>query len=142
MAQREAKKLGITFNFKRLSNNLQRQYGKKVENAIENTANNAKNTYAKASNSKQNKQFQKQASQATFNGVITRIQNQVKKQLNQVPNKQAKDNLIALLNNGAKQAREQLKKQQLLDQNIKNTVNAALPKVQGEGAKLQKQIDE
>merc|ERR1711997_1046780 len=137
-----AKRVGIDFKFNTVKNKLRRQYNDQVVNAIENTANDAQNKYDKASKNRQNKQFQNKASKATFNGIITRIQTQVTKQLNQVPNKQAKDSLIALLNNGAKRARDQLKKEQLLNQNIKDTVNGALPRVQKEGAKLQKQIDD
>merc|ERR1719400_2072442 len=136
MAQKEAKKVGVNFNFKRVANNLQKQYGKKVENAVEKAANNAKQQVNQVRNSNKFKQNQKVANKATFKSVINNIQTQLTAQLEKVPNAQAKKNLIALLDNGAKQAKDRLRSQGLLAKNIKNTVNAKLPEAQNEGAKL------
>merc|ERR1712178_214432 len=93
---------------------------------------------------KNNQNFQKlqnQAQSATFNSVVSNIQKELKKQLQNVPNKQAKKNLISLLDQGAKEAKSALQKQQLLNKNIKKQVQAQKPFLQEEGGKLQQQID-
>merc|ERR1712115_281584 len=79
---------------------------------------------------------------ATFNSVVTNVQAELKKQLRNIPNAQAKKNLIALLDQGAKEAKSQLRKQGLGSKNIVNQAKAQIPKVEAQGALLQQQVND
>ena len=146
MAQKEAKKVGITFNFKKVMKNINEQYAGAAEDAIESAAAAAQNEF----NSRQaavqaNPEFQSkvnQAKKASFNSVVTNVQTQLKQQLQNIPNAQAKKNLIALLDQGAKEAKTQLRKQGLLNKNVVNQAKAQIPAVEQQGALLQQQINE
>ena len=146
MAQQEAKKVGIKFNFNQVMNNIQRQYAGAAANAIESAASDAENEYNNRKAAAQaNPEFQKQVKQAkkaSFNSVVTKVQAQLKKQLQNIPNAQAKKNLNALLDQGAKEAKSQLRKQGLLNKNIVNQAKAQIPAVEAQGALLQQKIDE
>ena len=146
MAQQEAKKVGIKFNFNQVMNNIQRQYAGAAANAIESAASDAENEYNNRKAAAQaNPEFQKQVKQAkkaSFNSVVTKVQAQLKKQLQNIPNAQAKKNLNALLDQGAKEAKSQLRKQGLLNKNIVNQAKAQIPTVKAQGALLQQKIDE
>merc|ERR1711972_910239 len=92
-----------------------------------------------------NPEFQRQVNQAkkaSFNSVVTNVQTQLKQQLRKIPNAQAKQNLIALLDQGAKEAKTQLRKQGLLNKNVVNQAKAQLPAVEQQGALLKQQINE
>merc|ERR1712187_80704 len=141
MAQQEAKKFGIKFNFKQVMNNVQSKYEVPAKKAINKAANNAQAQINQAKNNPDVQKLQNQYQSATFNSVVTIIQNELKKQLQNVPNKQAKKHLISLLDQGAKEAKTALQKQQLLNKNIKKQVEAQKPFLQQEGGKLQQQID-
>merc|ERR1711976_461369 len=146
MAQQEAKKIGITFNFKKVMNNINRQYGETAQNAIESAASDAENEFnARQAAVQADPEFQrqvKQAKKASFNSVVTKVQAELKKQLQNIPNAQAKKNLNALLDQGAKEAKSQLRKQGLLNKNIVNQAKAQIPAVKAQGALLQQKIDE
>merc|ERR1711972_827834 len=121
-------------------NKVEAKYKAPAKQAINKAANDAQAQIQ----SKNNQNFQKlqnQAQSATFNSVVSNIQKELKKQLQNVPNKKAKKNLISLLDEGAKQAKSALQKQQLLNKNIKKQVQAQKPFLQQEGGKLQQQID-
>merc|ERR1712178_450866 len=124
MAQQEAKKIGITFNFKKVMNNIERQYADAAANAIESAASDAENEFnARQAAVQADPEFQKQVNQAkkaSFNSVVTKVQAQLKKQLQNIPNAQAKKNLNALLDQGAQEAKSQLRKHGLLNKNIVN----------------------
>ena len=98
MAQQEAKKVGIKFNFKQVMNKVQAQYEAPAKQAINKAANNAQaqiqSQINQAKNNPQVQKLQNRAQTATFNSVISNIQNQLKKQLQKVPNNKAKKNLI------------------------------------------------
>merc|ERR1712117_340184 len=114
MAQKIGKEHGINFNFKNVANGLQKKYANKAQ----------------------------KASKATFNGILNNIQNQAKAQLQKIKDPKARKNLIALLDNGAQQAKDQLKKQRLLHANIKKTVETKVaPQLKERGGKLQNEID-
>ena len=146
MAQKEAKKVGITFNFKKVMKNINQQYAGKAQNAIEGAAAAAENEFnARQAAVQANPEFQSkvnQAKKASFNSVVTNVQTELKKQLQNIPNAQAKKNLIALLDQGAKEAKTQLRKQGLLNKNVVNQAKAQLPAVEQQGALLKQQINE
>merc|ERR1711972_494377 len=146
MGQQEAKKVGIKFNFNQVMNNINRQYADAAANAIESAASDAENEFNNRKAAAQaNPKFQRQVNQAkkaSFNSVVNNIQAQLKKQLQNIPNAQAKKNLNALLDQGAKEAKDQLRKQGLLNKNIVKQAKAQIPKVEAQGALLQQQINE
>merc|ERR1711972_462561 len=146
MAQQEAKKVGIKFNFNQVMNNIERQYKDAAANAIESAASDAENEFNnRKAAARANPEFQRQVNQAkkaSFNSVVTNVQTQLKQQLRKIPNDQAKQNLIALLDQGAKEAKTQLRKQGLLNKNIVKQAKAKIPAVEQQGALLQQQINE
>merc|ERR1712130_586369 len=142
MAQTEASKVGINFDFNQVGRSLQAKYGNQVVQYVENAAGNAQKTYKKTVNNPQFKQQQKKASKLNFNQAIDAIKAELNNQLQKVPNKEAKKNLVALLNNGAKQAKAQLRKQSLLQKNIQKTVNAAGKQQVGNAQKIANQAIE
>merc|ERR1711972_565693 len=93
MAQKEAKKVGINFNFNRVMNNINRQYGEAAQNAIESAASNAEKEFnARNAAVRADPEFQRQvnaAKKASFNSVVSSIQAQLKKQLQNIDNAQA-----------------------------------------------------
>merc|ERR1712115_345928 len=134
------------FNFNTVMNNINRQYADAAQAAIESAAAAAENQFnTQKANAESNPEFQKgvkQAQKATFNSVVTNVQAQLKKQLRNIPNAQAKKNLIALLDQGAKEAKSQLRKQGLGSKNIVNQAKAQIPKVEAQGALLQQQVND
>merc|ERR1712178_37147 len=134
MAQQEAKKVGIKFNFNQVMNNIERQYADAAANAIESAASNAENEFnARQVAVQADPEFQKQVNQAkkaSFNSVVTKVQAELKKQLQNIPNAQAKKNLNALLDQGAQEAKSQLRKHGLLNKNIVNQAKAQIPAVE------------
>merc|ERR1711972_1254462 len=101
MAQQEAKKVGIKFNFNQVMNNIERQYKDAAANAIESAASDAENEFnnrkAAAQANPEFKKQVKQAKKATFNSVVTNVQTELKKQLQNIPNAQAKKILSLFL---------------------------------------------
>merc|ERR1712117_125145 len=133
---------GINFNFQNVANGLQRKYANKAQKAIEAGAKNAQKKFNAQKNSQQARQFEQKANKATFNGILNNIQNQAKAQLQKIKDPKARKNLLALLDNGAQQAKDQLKKQRLLHANIKKTVETKVaPQLKERGGKLQNEID-
>merc|ERR1711972_1042571 len=122
MAQQEAKKVGIKFNFNQVMNNINRQYADAAANAIESAASDAETEFnARNAAVRADPEFQRQvnaAKKASVNSVVNSIQAELKKQLQNIDNAQAKKNLNALLDQGAKEAKDQLRKQGLLNKNI------------------------
>merc|ERR1712072_902811 len=94
MAQKEAKKVGIKFNFNQVMNNIERQYKDAAVNAIESAASDAQNkANAQIAAAQANQEVQRQlniAKKASFNSVVTNVQTQLKQQLRKIPNAQAK----------------------------------------------------
>merc|ERR1711972_993913 len=94
MAQQEAKKVGINFNFNRVMNNINRQYGEAAQNAIESAASDAENEFnARNAAVRADPEFQRQvnaAKKASFNSVVNSIQAELKKQLQNIDNAQTK----------------------------------------------------
>merc|ERR1712233_9257 len=130
MAQKEAEKVGITFNFNKVQQNLKNQFDDKFVDQVESLANKAQ-------------QF---ANRATFNGVVNNIQRELKAQLRQIPNAPAKKNLISLLDQGAAEAKNRLNAEGLGNKNIKKTAqqeyNKRLPQAQAEQAKLKQKLNQ
>merc|ERR1712154_580825 len=87
----------------------------------------AKKTYNQQVNSQEFQANKEAASKLTFNKAINAVQNQVTKQIKKIPNQQAKTNLIALLKNGAKEAKAELQNRKLLTKNIQETVEKKIP---------------
>merc|ERR1712127_12751 len=93
LAQAEAKKYGIEFDLDSVYASLKKQYGKQVQSAVNNQVANAqgfaKNNQIEANLEKNQKlkNVRKTAEAATFEGILGRIQkelkNQVKKEFNQ-----------------------------------------------------------
>merc|ERR1711912_116299 len=121
---------------------FKKKYANKAQKAIEAGAKNAQKSFNAQKNSVRAQQFQQKASKATFNGILNNIQNQAKAQLQKIKDPKARKNLLALLDNGAQQAKDQLKKQRLLHANIKKTVETKVaPQLKERGGKLQNEID-
>jgi len=127
-------------------NNIERQYKDAAVNAIESAASDAQNkANAQIAAAQANPEVQRQlniAKKASFNSVVTNVQTQLKQQLRKIPDAQAKKNLIALLDQGAKEAKTKLRQQGLLNKNVVNQAKAQLPAVEQQGALLQQQINE
>merc|ERR1712035_259878 len=117
--------------YKKVMKNINQQYAGKAQNAIEGAAAAAENEFnARQAAVQANPEFQskvKQAKKATFNSVVTKVQTELKKQLQNIPNAEAKT---------------QLRKQGLGNKNIVNQAKAQIPAVEAQGALLQQQINE
>merc|ERR1712130_39291 len=150
MAQKEAEKVGITFNFNKVQQNLKNQFDDEFVDQVESLANKAEqaaNSQAAAVQQNPNvKKAQQFANRATFNGVVNNIQRELKAQLRQIPNAPAKKNLISLLDQGAAEAKNRLNAEGLGNKNIKKTAqqeyNKRLPQAQAEQAKLKQKLNQ
>merc|ERR1711941_15200 len=121
MAETEAKKVGVNMNLNQVMNKINSQYGQKTENAIHDASNKVQQTL----NDKRFETARKQASKATFNNFLAGVEKKAKQLLNKVSDPETKKSLNDILKSGSNAARIQLKKNKLLNANIKNTVNIA-----------------
>merc|ERR1712127_395257 len=123
LAQAEGKKYGIEFDLDNVYASLKKQYGKQVQSAVKNQVANAqgfaKNNQIEANLQKnqQLKNVQKTAESATFEGILGRIQ----KELKNIPNKQVQKSLNSIVTQGAKEASKAMKANGL-NGNIQNKV--------------------
>merc|ERR1712061_670242 len=146
MAQDQAKKYGINFNYEKVINSINRKHGAQAKQALNKAADNAEKQFNQLQNQVQSNPNVQKFQNQTPNKVITKIQTELKKQLNKVNHAQAKKSLTNLLNQGAQEAKDQLKSQGLLNKNIKNQVDAKLPELEQNGQqelkKLQQKVNQ
>lgn len=123
---------------------LEKQYGKKVQSAVQEAAvkaeSLAKNGQADIKNNQNIAEAQKLANSATFGSVLNRIQNALKDQVKNIPNQQVKNSLNSIVNQGAAEAKKAMKANKLgLNKNIKKTITTKGQKfVKGHKAQWQK----
>ena len=144
LAQSEGAKYGIDFDLNAVYASLEKQYGKKVQSAVQEAAvkaeSLAKNGQADIKNNQNIAEAQKLANSATFGSVLNRIQNALKDQVKNIPNQQVKNSLNSIVNQGAAEAKKAMKANKLgLNKNIKKTITTKGQKfVKGNKAQWQK----
>merc|ERR1711957_510811 len=110
LAQAEGKKYGIEFDLSAVYASLNKQYGKQVKTAVNDQVAKAqgfaKNNQIEANLQKNQKlkNVQKTAKAATFEGILGRIQKELKDQVKNIPNKQVQKSLNSIVTQGAKEA--------------------------------------
>merc|ERR1712178_532320 len=134
---KEAKKYGVNINFQKIANQLQKEYGAQVESGINKAVKQGQQAYNNApAQLNNNKNFQKAqnfAKKATFGQVLATVQKELKNQIKKIDNPKVVNNLNALVNSGAAEAKSQLKKAGIkANANIKNTANKELKKAQNQ----------
>merc|ERR1712046_482130 len=97
MAQDQAKKYGINFNYEKVINSINRKHGAQAKQALNKAANNAEKQFNQLQNQVQSNPNVQKFQNQTPNKVITKIQTELKKQLNKVNNAQAKKVLLIFL---------------------------------------------
>ena len=122
LGQKEAKKVGVNFDFKQVTNNVATKYGQQTQDAVESIQKKAASVMIQ------------EYSKKSYPGVIpnspTNIQNSLKKQLNKIPHAQAKKNLNNLLSQTAKEAINERKE-----------LNGKIPQVQKYNDDFKKILD-
>ena len=145
LAQNEGAKYGIDFDFGGVFASLKKEYGGQVQSAVKQAAvkaeSFAKNAPAAIENNQNFAKAEKLAEKATFNGILNKLTNVVKEQVKNIDNKQVKNSLNNIVNQGAAEARKAMKDANIgLKQNIKNTVvNGGEQFVNGNKAEWKKQ---
>merc|ERR1711972_1308163 len=134
---KEAKKYGLDINFKKIANQLEKEYGAQVKSGINKAVKQGQQAYnnapAQLNNNENFVKAQKFANKATFSQVLNTVQKELKNQIKKIDNPKVVNNLNALVNSGAAEAKNQLKKAGIkANSNIKNTANKELKKAQNQ----------
>merc|ERR1712173_403452 len=134
---KEAKKYGVNINLQKIANQLQKEYGAQVKSGFNNAVKQGQQAYnnapAQLNKNKNFRKAQKFANKATFSQVLNIVQKELKNQIKKIDNAKVVNNLNALVNSGAAEAKSQLKKAGIkANANIKNTANKELKKAQNQ----------